>query len=214
MSYDTRKLLPTKINLIRLRKERSSLRKIRNILLEKRNALLLFIRAYLEEYEKVSQQTYNKIKEAEKLFSRAAIEMGHDSYREFTSSFHPSVKIRVKSNIVFTIKTPIFIVDESTFPQIPTFIGIPIIALNAIEIWRDAFKDYMRVIELEQILRKLIEELKDTQRLINALDNVVLPSLDRAINFIKMILDERAREEFIRTKFIKKKLEKTKEIML
>jgi len=91
------------------------------------------------------------------------------------------------------------------------FTETPVLALKAISTWREAFKEYLKVIELEQTIRRLLEELKETQRLINALDNVVLPTLDRAISFIKMILDERAREEFIRAKFIKRRLEKAKE---
>lgn len=212
MSFDSRRFLPTKINLIKLRRERASLRKIRNILAEKRNALILFIRTYLSEYEKLSQQTYQKLKEAEALFGQLAIEMGYDKYLDFTHSFQTTVKINVKSTVVFTIRTPMFIVDEKSYPEIPVFTETPVVALKAINTWREVFKEYMKVIELEQTIRKLIEELKETQRLINALDNVVLPSLDRAINFIKMILDERSREEFIRAKFIKRKLEKTKEI--
>ena len=211
MSSDSRRFLPTKINLIRLRRERASLRKIRNILVEKRNALILFIRTYLTEYEKLYQQTYKKLRESEELFGQLALEMGYDKYIDFAQSFQPKIKINVKTTVVFTIRTQLFIVDEKSYPEIPVFTETPVLALKAISTWREAFKEYLKVIELEQTIRRLLEELKETQRLINALDNVVLPTLDRAISFIKMILDERAREEFIRAKFIKRRLEKAKE---
>lgn len=211
MSFDSRRFLPTKINLIRLRRERTSLRKIRNILVEKRNALILFIRTYLSEYEKLYQQTYKKLRESEELFGQLALEMGYDKYIDFAQSFQSTIKINAKTTVVFTIRTQLFIVDEKSYPEIPVFTETPILALKAISTWREAFKEYLKVVELEQTIRRLLEELKETQRLINALDNVVLPSLDRAISFIKMILDERAREEFIRAKFIKRRLEKAKE---
>jgi V/A-type H+-transporting ATPase subunit D len=211
VSSDSRRFLPTKINLIRLRRERASLRKIRNILAEKRNALILFIRTYLTEYEKLYQQTYKKLRESEELFGQLALEMGYDKYIDFAQSFQPKIKINVKTTVVFTIRTQLFIVDEKSYPEIPVFTETPVLALKAISTWREAFKEYLKVIELEQTIRRLIEELKETQRLINALDNVVLPTLDRAISFIKMILDERAREEFIRAKFIKRRLERAKE---
>jgi V/A-type H+-transporting ATPase subunit D len=211
VSFDSRRFLPTKINLIRLRRERASLRKIRNILAEKRNALILFIRTYLTEYEKLYQQTYKKLRESEELFGQLAFEMGYDKYIDFTQSFQPKIKINVKTTVVFTIRTQLFVVDEKSYPEIPVFTETPVLALKAISKWREAFKEYLKVIELEQTIRRLIEELKETQRLINALDNVVLPTLDRAISFIKMILDERAREEFIRAKFIKRRLERAKE---
>ena len=211
MSSDSRRFFPTKINLIRLRRENTLLRKIRNILTEKRNALILFIRTYLTEYEKLYQQTYKKLRESEELFGQLALEMGYDKYIDFAQSFQPTIKINVKTTVVFTIRTQLFIVDEKSYPEIPVFTETPVLALKAISTWREAFKEYLKVIELEQTIRRLIEELKETQRLINALDNVILPTLDRAIRFIKMILDERTREEFIRAKFIKRKLEKTRE---
>jgi len=211
VSSDSRRFFPTKINLIRLRRENTLLRKIRNILTEKRNALILFIRTYLTEYEKLYQQTYKKLRESEELFGQLALEMGYDKYIDFAQSFQPTIKINVKTTVVFTIRTQLFIVDEKSYPEIPVFTETPVLALKAISTWREAFKEYLKVIELEQTIRRLIEELKETQRLINALDNVILPTLDRAIRFIKMILDERTREEFIRAKFIKRKLEKTRE---
>jgi V/A-type H+-transporting ATPase subunit D len=211
VSSDSRRFFPTKINLIRLRREKALLRKIRNILTEKRNALILFIRTYLTEYEKLYQQTYKKLRESEELFGQLALEMGYDKYIDFAQSFQPTIKINVKTTVVFTIRTQLFIVDEKSYPEIPVFTETPVLALKAISTWREAFKEYLKVIELEQTIRRLIEELKETQRLINALDNVVLPTLDKAIRFIKIILDERAREEFIRAKFIKRRLEKAKE---
>jgi V/A-type H+-transporting ATPase subunit D len=211
VSSDSRRFFPTKINLIRLRREKALLGKIRNILTEKRNALILFIRTYLTEYEKLYQQTYKKLRESEELFGQLALEMGYDNYINFAQSFQPTIKINVKTTVVFTIRTQLFTVDEKSYPEIPVFTETPVLALKAISTWREAFKEYLKVIELEQTIRRLIDELKETQRLINALDNVVLPTLDRAIRFIKMILGERAREEFIRAKFIKRSLEKAKE---
>lgn len=207
MSFDSRKILPTKINLIRLRRERAGIRRIRNILLEKRNALLLFIRIYLEEYEKTYLETYKMIKESERMFGLLAKELGYDKYKDFTNAFESTVKIKSTTTVVFTIKAPIFVVDESTYPPIPTFAGLPLIALDVINLWREAYKRYIKVVEIEQILRKLIEELRETQRLINAIENVILPSIEKSISYIKMVLDERAREEFVRTKFMKRRLE-------
>jgi len=211
LSYDARRLLPTKINLIRLRRERASLRRVRDVLVEKRNAILLFIRAYLEEYERLSRVAYSKIKEAERLFGHLAREMGYDRYAEFVRGFQPSLKVVVRVTTVFTVKVPTFTVLEETYPDFPTLAGVPLSALEALKTWRSAFSDFVRVIELEQTIRKLIQEVKKTQRLINALDNIILPTIERAIAFIKMVLDERNREEFVRTKYVKRRLERAKE---
>ena len=72
-------------------------------------------------------------------------------------------------------------------------------------ILREAFTKYSKLVELEYSLRRLLEELKKTQRLINAIDNVVMPSLVKAIKHISLVLEERSREEFMRLKMMKRK---------
>ncbi|MGC9187157.1 MAG: V-type ATP synthase subunit D, partial [Fervidicoccaceae archaeon] len=64
MSSDTRSRLPTKINLIKLKRDLSLIRRIRKVLDEKRSALLLYIRTMIAEYEKLYAQTSEDLKRA------------------------------------------------------------------------------------------------------------------------------------------------------
>ncbi|MEM4681637.1 MAG: V-type ATP synthase subunit D, partial [Acidilobaceae archaeon] len=66
----------------------------------------------------------------------------------------------------------------------------------------------LKLAEYDQALKRLIEELKETQRLINALDHVILPSYAQAIKYVKSILEERMREDFVRLKVLKSVREK------
>lgn len=208
MILDPRRLLPTKINLILLRRERAAVLRTRRILEEKRNAILLFLRAYLEEYERLYRVVYESIRAAERLFAEAAAEMGHDRFSRFLEEFEATLKVEVSATMVFTVRVPIFRVDERTYPSPPLVPGTPMVALKAIETWRSVFKDYLKVAELEQVLRLLAEELRKTQRVINAIDNVVLPTIEKALAYIRLALDERAREEFLRRKGLKRKRER------
>jgi len=69
----------------------------------------------------------------------------------------------------------------------------------------------LKLAEYEEMLRRLIEELRETQRLVNAMDYVILPSYQEAIKFIKAVLDERMREDFVRLKMLKRKREQKEE---
>ncbi|MEM4007348.1 MAG: V-type ATP synthase subunit D, partial [Nitrososphaerota archaeon] len=64
--------------------------------------------------------------------------------------------------------------------------------------------------EIENTIFRLAEELKKTQRLLNALEYVVIPRYEQAIKFISMTIEEREREEFVKLKHIKRSLEKRK----
>ncbi len=52
MAIDPRKVLPTKINLIRLRREYRMIKKIRDVIEEKREVLLHYIRSAAEAYNR------------------------------------------------------------------------------------------------------------------------------------------------------------------
>jgi V/A-type H+-transporting ATPase subunit D len=64
--------------------------------------------------------------------------------------------------------------------------------------------------EFENAIFGLAKELERTQRLINALEYVIMPQYDGAIRFITSTLEEREREEFVRLKKVKVVLERKK----
>jgi len=64
--------------------------------------------------------------------------------------------------------------------------------------------------EYENAIFSLAKELQKTQKLLNALEYVIIPQYDEAISFIRATLEEREREEFVRLKKVKVILEKKK----
>src|ERR671915_227716 len=64
--------------------------------------------------------------------------------------------------------------------------------------------------EYENAIFSLAKELERTQKLLNALEYVIIPQYQDAIYFIKATLEEREREEFVRLKKVKVVLEKKK----
>jgi V/A-type H+-transporting ATPase subunit D len=56
----------------------------------------------------------------------------------------------------------------------------------------------LEIASKEQRLRRLGDEIRDTSRRINALEQLVIPRLARETTRIELALDERAREELVR----------------
>ena len=65
--------------------------------------------------------------------------------------------------------------------------------------------------EYENAIFSLARELEKTQRLINALEYIIIPGYQDAMKFISATLEEREREDFVRLKHVKAVLEKKKE---
>jgi V/A-type H+/Na+-transporting ATPase subunit D len=68
-------------------------------------------------------------------------------------------------------------------------------------------QDLVKLSELDSILYHFANAYQTIQRRINALEDIILPRLDKNIQMIEEILEDNEREEFIRLKKIKEFLE-------
>ena len=207
MSLEARKVLPTKINYIKLRREEKTIRKIRSILEEKREVLLLHIRRSIDYYERYYREVSSLLEEAYHSYFRALASLGYEQVRSIADSTPRSLRIDVGERALFAVKVPALnLVAESIAEPSYSMAEVPPELTDAYIKMRKALSSLVKLIEVEASLRSLIDELRETQRLINAIDYALLPAYERAIHYIRLILDERMREEFIRLKMLKKKL--------
>ena len=214
MAIDVRSTLPTKINLIRLRREFATIRRIRRVMEEKREVLLHYIRSVAEEYNRYQKEVYGPLEEMFTALYRGEAEMGPERAWAVASSVRDSLSVRVGTQVLFSVKTPTFALETESIPEPPLPPGSPPDLVQAYATLRELLPSILKLAQYHETILRLIDELRDTQRLINALDYVIIPSYQRAIKFISMVLDERAREDFVRLKHIKRRLTAEEEAAL
>ena len=207
MAIDPRSILPTKINLINLRRNLNTIVKIRKILEDKRDVLLLNIRIVSNEYAKVQKTVIEKLEKAYEMYFLALSESGFSSLDIIEKSISKTVRINIGERAAFGIKVPVLAVDRESL-QDPSYLSttLPITIAIASRILKDVLEDLIKMVEAEATLNRLIDELRNTQKLINALDYVIVPNYRLAIKRIKLVLEERMREDFTRLKLMKRKL--------
>ncbi|WP_460126264.1 V-type ATP synthase subunit D [Stetteria hydrogenophila] len=204
---DPRRVLPTKINLIMLRREEKVIRRIRRVMEEKREVLLHYIRSAAEEYNRYQGEVYKLLDEVYSTYYMGAAEMGVEAVESAAYMVPDSLRVQTGMMAVFAVKTPTFRLVEESMPPLVLPPDVSPYLLEAAVRLRRLLPMLLKLAELEEMIRRLIEELRETQRLINALDYVILPSYEAAIKYVKSVLDERMREEFVRLKMVKRKLE-------
>ncbi len=211
MSFFGEKVLPTKINLIKLKSELTILQRIRKVLEEKRDVLILYIRQLSEEYRNTYEDAAKKLMEAYRLFYSGLSTTGINQVEAFMEEVEPSTRVNIDTRVLFAVK--VFDIDllKASIPPLPGSIArqSPIL-LEARKKLVDALEAYLKVVETEYILRSLLDELKSTQRQINTLDNAIIPTTEQNIKYIRLVLDDRMREEVTRLKMIKQRIEKTR----
>ena len=201
-------VLPTKINLIRLRRELKNLKRIRKVIEEKRDVIILYIRQLGREYEEAYRKAAENLAEAYRDYFLALMGSGGlEALKPVLEAVPESLEVDVGTRVLFAVKTPSFRLLDDTVgrPPVAAARASPEL-VRAAERLREALRELLRVVEAEAALRRLLAELRETQRLLNALDYNIIPSYERNIKYIKLVLDDRMREEIIRLKTLKKRL--------
>ena len=73
---------------------------------------------------------------------------------------------------------------------------------------RKVLPSIFKAAEFENAIFRLANELERTQRLLNALEYLIIPRYETSIRYIQQTLEEREREEFVRLKHVKSVLER------
>ncbi len=211
MSFFGEKVLPTKINLIKLKSELVILQRIRKVLEEKRDVLILYIRQLSEEYKNTYDEAARKLIEAYKLFYSGFSTTGINQVEALTEEVEPSTRINIDTRVLFAVRVFDIELLRASIPSLPGSIArqSPVL-LEARKKLIDALEAYLKVVETEYILRSLLDELKSTQRQINTLDNAIIPTTEQNIKYIRLVLDDRMREEVTRLKMIKQRIERAR----
>ncbi len=207
LALEARKILPTKINLIRLRREERMMKRIRGVLDEKREVLLHYIRSYAEEYNRYQKEVFSKVNEVFSEYYIGLAGEGLERVEGYVGGVASTLEVEVSSRILFAVRVPTFKIDKATIPPLPLPLDSHPSLIASFLRLRELLPFIIKLAEYEETLRRLIEELRNTQRLINALDYVILPSYAEAIKYVRSVLDQRLREDFIRLKMLKRKLE-------
>ncbi len=91
---------------------------------------------------------------------------------------------------------------------------IPVSITGRVELTASSFERTMdsilRLVPIEYKLKKFGEEIRKTNRRVNALENKLIPELKQQMKFISQVLEDREREDKFRLKMLKKKAEQKK----
>jgi V/A-type H+-transporting ATPase subunit D len=207
----SQKVLPTKINLVQYKNQVKLVRNIKRLLENKREVLLLYLRNYAAEYERLYTEVNETLKVVYESYLQAVSSEGIKNIETIADSQSPSLSVSGSTKVIFGVKIPIIQLNEASIPPKPfSEVETSPYLSESYDRMKEALMKVMELVELESTIRALVAELKKTQRLINSIDTSILPFYNKSIKYIKQVLDDRAREDFIRLKVIRKILQRKK----
>ncbi len=194
---------PTKVRLLSLKKSLSIAQSVHKILKNKREIILLQLNMLIDAAEKARKNLEESLREAYRSLDIARMRVGEMKLEEIAFATPSHLRLGVTRKLVMGFTTFSLHIKE----EAPTTYGIEgtsILLDKGIENLQRSLEHVLKLGELESAIFRLIEELKNTQRLINALEYLIIPRYQKNIKFIEEVLEETAREEFVRKKMQKK----------
>jgi len=200
-------LKPTRMELINLRRRKRLAERGLALLKEKRDALVMELLSLAREYQNVVLEVRERLEKALSQLALARAHIGAYKFNEVIASLRPQVSIEVKTRNIMGVATPMFKVVRLADVEVPPYnlIGTTALLDEAVKSFRDAFALVIRLAEIQAVARRIAEEVEKAKRRVNALENVVIPMIERNIKAIELYLDERAREDIFRLRLLKKK---------
>ncbi|HEU13089.1 MAG TPA: V-type ATP synthase subunit D [Euryarchaeota archaeon] len=205
---------PTRMELLKLKKRIALARRGLELLKFKRAALVMEFFKLLQRsknlrtnLEEISRKAYETVKIAEIYHGSTGIENATMMVRKMQG-------ISLKTRNVMGIRIPELgkkSIEGLIDPKYRMIILSAKIdqSINDFERFHETI---LEIAEVENSIRRLLAEIEKTNRRSNAIENVLIPELERQATYLKMKFDEMERDTFVTLKKIKKNLEKRENV--
>ena len=200
----TENISPTRINLIQTKKTLSLAESGRDVLERKRDILLRELRNSIYEAEKIREELLRGLAKAYQSLKEANMAKGSETVANVAlgSSYEANFLLDFRS--IMGVIVP-YVEFQSETDAKPDY-GF---ANTSAELDK-AFKQFYNVLKLiadlaeaEGTTFQIANDVRRTQRRVNALNYVLIPLYRNITKRIELVLEEKEREEFVRTKRIK-----------
>lgn len=200
-------IAPTRSNLLQRRDQVKLAIRGADLLKRKRDALVGEFFALVKSSLEARRELTRASREAYFALFLANAWDGPEAVGSLALAQERTLEIPLKMENIFGVKVPQ--VQPPKFDDALPFspVGAGASTLEAARQFRKLVEAIARVAATETRLRKIGEEIKKTNRRVNALEQLVIPGINYEIRHIRSVLDQRALEEVTTLKRIKAKLE-------
>jgi V/A-type H+-transporting ATPase subunit D len=201
-------ILPTKIELIKTRRSLQTARRVQKVLDDKREVLLKRLDEMIQRASEAREEIFQPLSDAYFSLYDAYLKLGPLRLEGIASNTPPMIEAEVNVKKVVDVDVPTLKLSEMKVGMTYGFGDTNVAVDRASRQMRKVLPSILRAAEYENAIFRLAKELEKTQRLLNALEYMIIPRYEASIRYIQQILEEREREEFVRLKHVKKVLER------
>ncbi len=191
----------SRLTLLRFRLSERLYRRVRKTIEDARNATIQKIRVIIPRLEEVRKKVYEDLENVSENLKLGLARVGIDEVGKLAELVPETVQVEYEVKEYEGIKFQSIKFTGITSPNY-SLTNIPPEFDYAINLLYKSLDRLLELLNLENIFYMLLAKAKEYQRMINAIDYVILPRLEDAIKKLKLALEEEEREDFVRRKVI------------
>ena len=196
---------PTRSELLKVKKQIKLAKSGYSLLKKKRDGLILEFFEIMKKAKTLRQELVEQYKIALEKINIARTLETDLKVKSIAMAIRNIPNITVETRNIMGVKVPR--IEHSEIKKALMSRGYSIYTSAAIDEAAVAYEKVVEKIllaaEVETSMRKLLNEIEKTKRRVNALEFVVIPTLDKTKSFIQLRLEEMERENIFRMKRIK-----------
>jgi V/A-type H+-transporting ATPase subunit D len=193
----------TRMELLALKNRMKLAERGHDLLREKRDSLIMEFFNIIAEIKDSREKVDESLAEAFSALTQAKMIMGPARVIEFAyaSKFEANLKISTRS--MMGVRVPVLSIEQRS-SELPYSLSDSSTKFDVMgEKFKEALKAIVQLAEIESTVKRLALEIERTKRRVSALETVVIPRLDATVRFVKLALEERDREDFVRLKMVR-----------
>lgn len=204
------RVVPTKTNLMKLRRNLSFAREGYDLLEQKRQILVVELMGLVDQTTDAQEKLEAELAAAHEALKQAVLRMGRQGVADVAPAVSVESDIAIQMRRLMGVNLPR--VEVSIRDRAPYFSpGETSFRVDeAISRFKGLLADLGKLAELRISLMRIAEEVRKTMRRVNALEKIAIPDYRDSIGYIEDTLEENERETFATLKLVKEKLEKKK----
>lgn len=201
-------IAPTKSNLLTTKEQLAVSTNGYELLEEKREILVRELMRLVEQVKMLEDEIDRAIEEAYPAFKRMLMLDGADQVERIAKTIHYDFDMIERTVTVGGMQFETIDVELPQKQLFYSFLGTYANTDAVIVKFLDLLSLFTQMASIRTIVWRLAEEVKRTQRRVNALDKMIIPQATETIKYIEGVLEERERENVFVLKALKKKQER------
>jgi V/A-type H+-transporting ATPase subunit D len=202
---------PNRMELLKLRRRSATARRGHKLLKDKLDELMKEFQARISDNRRLRRDVERELASAFGLFALARAEAGSGALASALMAGEALPLLEVAEKSLMSVRVPVFTLGELPEPGGYSLATTPAVLDTALDRLAAVAPRMVVLAEREKAIELLAGEIERTRRRVNALEYVLIPTIDATVRDITMKLDEAERGNLTRLMKVKEMIAQQQE---